>query len=173
MFLHASAVAHCKLMHQVWAIGCPRHGRGRSRGPLVIAFLTPSSPCGFLLAPHGVCCSIPRALQAQLLVFLRASLIARLVKNLPSLHPSWIPGVGKICWRRDRVPTSVFLNFLCGSFGKESACNAGDLGSVPGLGRSPVEGEGYPLQYSGLENSMGSQRVGHDRVTFTFHVHYY
>ena len=40
------------------------------------------------------------------------------------------------------------------SAGKESACNAGDLGSIPGLGRSPGEGKGYPLQYSGLENSM-------------------
>ena len=37
---------------------------------------------------------------------------------------------------------------------KESACNAGDLGLIPGLGRSPGEGKGYPLQYSGLENSM-------------------
>ena len=37
---------------------------------------------------------------------------------------------------------------------KKSACNAGDLGSIPGLGRSPEEGNGYPLQYSGLENSM-------------------
>ena len=45
--------------------------------------------------------------------------------------------------------------FPCGSVGKESACNAGDLGSVPGLGRSPGEGNSYPLQYSGLENSMG------------------
>ena len=43
---------------------------------------------------------------------------------------------------------------LNGSAGKESACNAGDLGSIPGLGRSPGEGKGYPLQYSGLENSM-------------------
>ena len=42
----------------------------------------------------------------------------------------------------------------CGSAGKESACNAGDLGSIPGLGRSLGEGTGYPLQYSGLENSM-------------------
>ena len=42
----------------------------------------------------------------------------------------------------------------CGSVGKESACNVGDLGSIPGLGRSPGEGKGYPLQYSGLENSM-------------------
>ena len=38
--------------------------------------------------------------------------------------------------------------------GKESSCNAGDLGLIPGLGRSPGEGNGYPLQYSGLENSM-------------------
>ena len=44
--------------------------------------------------------------------------------------------------------------FPGGSAGKESACNVGDLGSVPGLGRSPAEGKGYPLQYSGLENSM-------------------
>ena len=40
-----------------------------------------------------------------------------------------------------------------GSAGKESACNVGDLGSTPGLGRSPGGGNGYPLQYSGLENS--------------------
>ena len=41
-----------------------------------------------------------------------------------------------------------------GSPGKESACNVGNLGSIPGLGRSPGEGIGYPLQYSGVENSM-------------------
>ena len=56
--------------------------------------------------------------------------------------------------RRDKLPTPVFLGFPGGSAGKESACNAGDLGSIPGLGRSPGEGKGYPLQYSGLENSM-------------------
>ena len=44
------------------------------------------------------------------------------------------------------------MGFPCGSAGKESACNAEDLGSIPGLGRSPGEGKGYPLQYSGLEN---------------------
>ena len=60
----------------------------------------------------------------------------------------------KVCWRRDRLPTPVFLGFPCGSAGKEFACNAGDLGSVPGLGRSPGEGKGFPLQYSGLEDSM-------------------
>ena len=42
----------------------------------------------------------------------------------------------------------------CGSAGNEFTCNAGDLGLIPGLGRSPGEGKGYPLQYSGLENSM-------------------
>ena len=47
-----------------------------------------------------------------------------------------------------------FMGFPCGSAGKESTCNVGDLGSIPGLGRSPGEGKGYPLQYSGLENSM-------------------
>ena len=57
-------------------------------------------------------------------------------------------------WKRDRLPTLVLLGFPCGSVGKESACNAGDLGSVPGLERSPGEGNCCPLQYSGLENSM-------------------
>ena len=46
------------------------------------------------------------------------------------------------------------MGFPCGSAGKESACSAGDLGLLPGLGWSPGEGKGYPLQYSGLENSM-------------------
>ena len=66
---------------------------------------------------------------------------------------SW---VRKIPWRRDRLPTPVFLGFPCGSAGKESTCNAGDLGPIPGLGRSPGEVKGYTLQYSGLKNSMDS-----------------
>ena len=63
------------------------------------------------------------------------------------------------------LPKSV-EGFPGGSAGKESSCNAGDLGLIPGLERSPGEGKGCPLQYSGLENSMdtvhGSQRLGHD-----------
>ena len=47
-----------------------------------------------------------------------------------------------------------YMGFSDGSAGKESACNAGDLGSIHGLGRSPGEGKGYPFQFSGLENSM-------------------
>ena len=64
--------------------------------------------------------------------------------------------VRKIRWRRDRLPTPVFLDFPCGSAGKESAHNVGNLGLIPGLERSPGEGKGYPLCYSGLENSMES-----------------
>ena len=63
----------------------------------------------------------------------------------PNSHPPIIHSRG-IYW----VPT----NFPGGSDSKESPCNAGDLGSIPGLGRSPGKGKGYPLQYSGLENSM-------------------
>ena len=68
--------------------------------------------------------------------------------------PGSIPGLGRFPWRRDRLPTPVFLGFLCGSAGKESACSMGDLGLIPGLGRFPGEGKGYPLQYSGLELDM-------------------
>ena len=50
--------------------------------------------------------------------------------------------------------------FSCGSVGKESICNVGNLGSIPGLGRSPGEGKGYPFQYSGLENSMDYTVLG-------------
>ena len=52
------------------------------------------------------------------------------------------------------------MGFPDGSAGKESACNTGDLGSIPGLGRFPGEGKGYPLQYSGLETSMDCVVLG-------------
>ena len=74
--------------------------------------------------------------------------------HLQCRRPQFDSWVGKIHWRRDRLPTPVFLDFPCGSVGKESTCNAGDQGLIPGLGRSPREGKGYPLPYSGLENSM-------------------
>jgi len=63
-----------------------------------------------------------------------------------SRRPQFDPYNGKICWRKDRQPTPVFLGFPCGSAGKESAYNAEDLGSILGLVRSPGEGKGYPLQ---------------------------
>ena len=84
-----------------------------------------------------------------------ASLIAQLVKNRPAMQETRFNSqVVKIRWRRDRLPTPVFLGFPCGSAHKESACTVGDLGSYTGLGRSPEEGKSYPLQYSGLENSV-------------------
>ena len=54
------------------------------------------------------------------------------------------------------VSVISLMGFPCGLASKESTCNVGDLGSIPGLGRSPGEGKGYPFQYSGLENSMDS-----------------
>ena len=95
-------------------------------------------------------------------------------KDYVCRKPRFNSWVGKILRRRDRLPPPVFLGFSGDSAGKEFACNVGDLGSIPELGRSPGEGNGYPLQYSGLENSMdciasmGSQRVRHDSATFAF-----
>ena len=84
-----------------------------------------------------------------------ASMIAQWVKNPPAMQEiqfnSW---VGKICWRRDRLPTPVFLGFPCGSVGKESACNARDLGLIPGLGRSPGE-VFWPGEFHGLYSPRG------------------
>ena len=65
---------------------------------------------------------------------------------------SW---VRKISWRRDRLPTPVFLGSSGGSVSKESSCNAGDLGLISGLGRSPRGGHGNALPYSCLENPHG------------------
>ena len=73
-------------------------------------------------------------------------------------------------WARNNKvsPASQELPFPGSSDGKESTCNAGDLGLIPGLGRSPGEGNGSPLQYSCLENSidraMESQRVRQDQA---------
>ena len=92
--------------------------------------------------------------------------VTQMVKNLPAVRETQFD-----TWSRDRLPTPEFLGFPGVSASKTSACIAGDLGLIPGLGRSPGEGNGYPLQYSGLlalripctfTKSMGSQRVGHD-----------
>ena len=83
--------------------------------------------------------------------------------------------VGKVMSLFFNMLSRFVMGFPDGSAGKESACNVGDLGLTPGLGRSPGERKGYPLQYSGLENSMGRgawqatvygiARVGHDLAT--------
>ena len=81
-----------------------------------------------------------------------ASLIVQLVKNLPAIQET-------LCPRWDRLPTPVFLGFPGGSDGKECACNARDLDSIPGLGRSLGGGQGNPLQYSCLENPHGQRSL--------------
>ena len=59
-----------------------------------------------------------------------------------------------VAWFRGYRDLSTVIDRSCSSVGKESACNVGDPGSIPGSGRSPGEGNGNPLQYSSLENSM-------------------
>ena len=65
-----------------------------------------------------------------------------------------VPYLGGCFTAQHRLPVHRERGFPGDSAGKESACNVGDLGLIPGLGRSPGEGKGYPLQYPGLENSM-------------------
>ena len=101
----------------------------------------------------------------------------------------WCPWITRSCRRSNNYCDFILFYFIffyyCdfkiamrikdfpgGSAGKESTCNAGDLGLFLGLGRSPGEGNDYPLQYSGQENSMDYGpwccRVRHNWVTFTF-----
>ena len=88
------------------------------------------------------------------------SLVAQLVKNPPAMQETLVQFLGQEDpLEKDRLPTPVFLGFCLGSAGKESAFSEGDLGLIPGLGRSAGEGKGYPLQYSGLENSMDCIQV--------------
>ena len=76
---------------------------------------------------------------------------------------------------QDWVGLGLNLGFPVSSVGKESSCNVGDLSSIPMLGRSPGEGKGYPLQYSGLENSKDCivHRVAKSQNRLNnFHIHF-
>ena len=91
------------------------------------------------------------------------------MKHSLDYRGKWTPSEGLLEWlHSENIAPSAQLSSPLPSASKESTCNKRDLGSIPGLGRSPGEGKGYPLplQYSGLENSMdfsmGSQRVRHD-----------
>ena len=87
----------------------------------------------------------------------QVSLVAQLVKNpLAVQETPFRYLVGKIRWRRDRLPTPVSLGFPDSSADKQTTCNEGNLSLIPGLGGSPGERKGYSLQYSGLENTMDS-----------------
>ena len=103
---------------------------------------------------QGFRCTVKWFSYTDLCIF-QILVVAQLVKNHLQCRRPWFDfWVGKIPWRRNRLPTPVFLGFPGGSDHKESSCNAGDLGPIPGLGRSSGEGNGNPLQYSCLENSM-------------------
>ena len=71
----------------------------------------------------------------------------------PSTNQSTV-AVRHTAYQREKKLNYLLVGFPHGSADKKCTCNAGDLGSIPGLGRCPGEGKGYPLQYSGLENSM-------------------
>ena len=88
-----------------------------------------------------------------------ASRIAQLVKLLQCRRSWFNSWVGKILWWRDGLPTLVFLGFPGDSDGKDFTRNAGDLGLITGLARSPGGGHGNPLQYSFLENPHGQRRL--------------
>ena len=82
-------------------------------------------------------------------------MITQLLKNPPAMQETPVQLLG---WEdpleKGKATCSSSLGLPCGSAVKESACSVGDLGSIPGLGRSSGEEKGYPLQYSGLENSV-------------------
>ena len=89
-----------------------------------------------------------------LIICIQTSLIVQLVKK-PAIPETPVQFLGlEDPLEKGQATSLVYLDFPCGSTGKESACNTGDLGSIPGLGRSAGEEKGYPLQYSGMENSM-------------------
>ena len=95
-------------------------------------------------------------------------------KGKGSRKENWFLG-----WQRThRLPTPVFLGLSGGSHGKESACYVGDPGSIPGLGKYPGEGNSYPLQFSGLENSIeytvhGVAKSQTRLSNFHFYTHIY
>ena len=116
--------------------------------------------------------------QKKIFSILPHILTAQLVKNPSAIQETPVQFLG---WEdpleKGWLPTPVFLGFPCGLAGQESTCNVGDLGSIPGLGRLPGEGKGYPLHYSGLENSMdcivygvANSQTQLNKFHFHFHI---
>ena len=94
------------------------------------------------------------------LIQIKCFLVAQLVKDhLQCRRPQFDSWAGKILCRRDRLPIPVFSGLPGGSDVKESTYNAGDLGSIPELGRFPGGGHGNPLKYSCLENLHGQRSL--------------
>ena len=100
-----------------------------------------------------------------------ASLIAQLVKNLSAMQETPVQFLAQEdLLEKGYATTPVFLSFPCGSAGKEFTCNAGDLSLIPELGRSPGEGKGYPLQYSGLKNGVSKSQTQLSDFHFGRHI---
>ena len=118
---------------------------------VAILLLCPGSWCA-----HGFVCALQESIFQVLWKFCNQIPLASKFKFPGGFPDSWVgkestrpqldSWFGKICWRRDRLLTPVFLGFPGGSAGKESACIVGDLGLIPGSGRSLGEGKGRPLQ---------------------------
>ena len=81
-------------------------------------------------------------------------------------RPRFNSWVRKICWRRDRLPTPVFLGFPCGSAGKESSCNVGDLASIPGGGMATHSSIFLPGESAWTEEPCGLKSIGSRRVRY-------
>ena len=97
-----------------------------------------------------------------------ASMVVQLVKNPPAMQETLVQFLGQEDpWRRDRLPTAVFLGFPGGSDSKETICNAGDLGLIPVLGRSPWRRAWQPTpiflpgESHGLRSLAGYSQLGH------------
>ena len=146
--------------------------------------------------PYGLPVSVHGVLQARILewvamAFSRGSSWPRdriRISHLSALAGGFFTTNAKITWTvfkllemRGPHPMDLILSFPGGSVGKESTCNVGDLGLIPGLGKSPREGNGNPLQNSCLREFHGQRRlvsyrpwdhrVGHNWVT-NFHFHF-
>ena len=91
---------------------------------------------------------------------IRATLAAQLVKNPPAMQETLVRSLGWEDLEKGTLPTPVSLGFSGGSDSKESSCSAEDLGSIPGLGRSPRRRHGNPLQCSWLDNHCCQRGCG-------------
>ena len=121
--------------------------------------------------PAGAGRQSPRRVSVVRRLGMRSAPLRRL--SYETVGPPWKIHVQFL--KNNKYALSMGPGFPDSSAGKESACNIGDLGSIPGLGRSPGEGKGYPLQYSGLETSMdcivhGAAKSWTRLTDFHFHM---
>ena len=146
-------VGHDWATHFHFSLLCTGEGNGN---PLQCSCLeNPRDGGAWWAATYGVAQSRTRLKWVSSIYILRPSLIAQLVKNLPAMQETLVQLLSQEdLLEKGQATHSSILGFPCGSAGKESTCNVGDLGSIPGLGKSLGEGKGSPLQYPGLENSM-------------------